>query len=85
MSIYKTRNHLDWKSVKGDFQREPSICARCGNEVSYRLVYDADEIGYLGLLTLKHNKRYAFKCPICPQYEEVAEVVAKNIIKGNIF
>lgn len=84
MTFYKSRNYFDWKVVEGNFERESAICTRCGNLVNYKLVFDADEVGYLGLLTFKHNKKYAYKCPICPQHESIPALIAKNIIKGNI-
>lgn len=82
MGIYKERYNNEWRAVKGDFKKEACICPRCRNKVEYTLCYDGDGIGFPGFLTLKYNKIYAYKCPICPNYEDVSPELAKAIING---
>jgi hypothetical protein len=82
MGIYSTRYNFEWKKVKGNFEKEEQICPRCKNNVKYSLCFDGDEIGLLGVLTYKYSKKYVYKCPICPNFEEVSNELAKAIIKG---
>lgn len=82
MGIYSNRYNLEWKKVKGNFTKETQVCPRCKNTVRYELVSDGDEIGLLGILTYKYAKFYAYKCPICPNYEPLSKEVAKAIMKG---
>jgi hypothetical protein len=76
------RYEYDWKNVKGNLKSPLKLCPRCGNNVCYQLVFDGDGYGFPGLWTFKYNKIYAFKCPICPNYELVEKELAKAIIKG---
>jgi hypothetical protein len=82
MAIDSTRFHFNWKKVKGNFTKPESFCPRCTNKVSYFLVWDGSEAGLLGILTYKYAKFYAYKCPICPNFEEVSVEVAKAIMRG---
>lgn len=82
MTVNLYRYHANWKEVKGSHKREKQICPRCNNEVQYALVTDGDGFGFPGIWTYKYSKYYAFKCPICPNYEDVTNEVAKAIIKG---
>lgn len=79
---YVYRNELEWKRVRGDHQKEEQVCARCNNKVRYFLAFDGNEVGLLGILTYKYAVHYAYKCPICPNFEEVSKEVAKAIMKG---
>ncbi len=76
------RYSSNWKEVKGGFKKEKQICPRCNNSVQYVLVSDGDGIGFPGIWTYKYSKFYAYKCPICPNHEDVPNEVAKAIIKG---
>ncbi len=74
------RYHHDWRPVKGSILRDIQICQRCKNEVRYLLVYDGDGIGFPGIWTYKLKQYYAFKCPICPSFEEVTKEEAQYLI-----
>jgi hypothetical protein len=82
MTININRLNNEWKAVKGNFTKEETVCPRCNNRVAYILSYDADGFGMPGILTFKYNKHYAYKCPICPNFEAVSTEVAKAIING---
>lgn len=82
MGFYVSRYQYDWKPVKGGFTKPPCICPRCQNSVVSVLCSDGDGVGFPGLWTYKYNKVYAFKCPICPNFEEISAELAKAIIKG---
>jgi len=87
---YYERFGLRWKLVKGNFKRPMKICPRCNNKVEYLLHWDnADTLFALGTFeVIKLNKFYAFKCPICPNFDllnkdsKLNVKEAKNIIKG---
>jgi len=83
MGIYSTRYNFDWKPVKGNLRQEEITCPRCNNKVQYQLCCDGDGIGFPGLLTYKYNKQYAYKCPICPNFEVVSKEVAKAILRSS--
>lgn len=82
MTINLNRFHFKWKPVKGDFKMAEKYCPRCNNRVQYFLAYDGDGIGFPGIWTYTYSKHYAYKCPICPNFEEISNEVAKAIIKG---
>ena len=84
MAVYSTRYSADWKLVKGNFTKSKQLCSRCNNEVSYQLVWDGDGIGMPGIWTLKYKKYYAFKCPICPQFEPVSAETVKAVMKDSL-
>lgn len=76
------RNTPEWKPAKVPALRPSAVCPRCHNTVQYSLVWDGDGFGFPGLLTFKYNKHYAFKCPICPNFEPVSPAVAEALLKG---
>jgi len=82
MSIRTTRFNFEWKKVRGSYKKEKQKCSRCNNIVQYELSYDGNEFGFPGLLSYKFSKVYAYKCPICPNFEAVENEVAKAIMKG---
>ena len=75
-------NFYAWKDAKGARVKDFGVCPRCQNSKPYKLVYDSNEYGFPGLLSFKYNKKYAFKCPICPNFELISNELAKAIIKG---
>jgi len=81
MSIYVDRYQWDWKPVAGSIRRAQQVCPRCRNQVQYFLAYDGDGYGLPGILTFKLKQHYAFKCPICPNFDKVAKEEAKSIIR----
>jgi hypothetical protein len=82
MTIRMQRYDFEWKEVKGVRKKTMQVCPRCQNNVEYFLASDGDGIGFPGIWTYKYSKVYAYKCPICPNFEEVQKEVAKAIIKG---
>lgn len=80
--VYVERNYYEWKKEKGNHLKPMEICKRCSNQVQYALCSDGDGIGFPGLWTFKYNKRYAFVCPVCPNFEEVPRELARALIKG---
>ena len=82
MTINRYRYYNKWRFVKGNHIKDFGTCARCNNHKPYQLVYDANEAGLIGILTFKYNRIYAFKCPICPNFELIEDELAKAIIKG---
>ena len=76
------RYEFKWKPVKGNFTQEKKKCPRCHNEVKYFLAWDGEGLGF-GAWTLIHTKKaYAYKCPICPNYEPLMNEVVKAIMKA---
>lgn len=73
----------NWKPVKGNFPKKQILCPQCNNTTEYFLAWDGNEFGFPGLFTVTTSKVYAYKCPICPAYEELSAEIAKAIIKGN--
>ena len=68
---------FNWKVVKNS-KTTPKMCPRCKNQVEYELVKDSEGIG-IGFITLVPIiTRYALKCPICPEAEEITRAVAKT-------
>lgn len=82
MTWNTTRYNFEWKPVKGDFKKAKHVCPRCNNDVSYFLAWDAEGIGIGGFNLINTKKVYAYKCPICPNFEPVLNEVAKAILKG---
>jgi hypothetical protein len=82
MAIYTTQYNFNWKPVKGNYTKPKQLCPRCNNEVQYSLVWDGEGIGFGGFNLINTRKAYAFKCPICPNYDAVTNEVAKAILKG---
>jgi hypothetical protein len=82
MGIYSTRYNFEWKPVKGNFRQEEITCPRCNNKVQYQLCFDGDGFGFPGILTYKFNKQYAYKCPICPNFEVISNEVVKAILRS---
>jgi len=82
MGRYTTRYEFNWKPVKGNIPTKPITCPRCNNQVDYFLAWDGEGFGF-GNLTLVTNKAYVYKCPICPNYEEVSQQLAKALIKNS--
>ena len=77
------RNFNKWNLVDGNFKQESKKCPRCNNEVQYLLHWDNDSsVGISIFEIIKFHRYYAFKCPICPNFEAVEKEVAKAIIKG---
>jgi hypothetical protein len=64
--------HL-WRAVKGEHKKELKPCPRCSNNVHYYLAYDVVDFFF---------KIYAYKCPICPNFEPIPKELATAIIKG---
>jgi len=81
INIYRSRH--DWKPVNGGSRTKAVLCPRCKNEVEYYLAWDGTGWGVPGIFTIAITKVYAFKCPICPCYEELSAEVAKAIVKGD--
>ena len=81
MIIKGTRFYAEWKPVKGGFKKEQQKCPRCNNIVHYFLACDGG-FDLFSILESPYSKRYAYKCPICPNFEPVDDQVAKAIIKG---
>lgn len=77
MSIHTFRHFHKWKVVKGNFLKDLCICTRCNNNVNYILCFDSDTLWHV----LKYNKVYAYKCPVCPNFEEISAELAKAIIE----
>jgi len=68
---------FNWKVVKNS-KTTSRLCPRCNNQVEYQLVKDSEGIG-IGMWTLiPIVNRYALKCPICPEAEEITRGVAKT-------
>lgn len=78
MGINTYRNFYVWKVVGSDLIKPLCVCPRCNNKVNYILCFDCDRLWDI----FKYNKIYAFKCPVCPNFEEISEELAKAIIKG---
>lgn len=72
---------LTWKAVKGNHPTKSLVCPRCHNRVDYYFAYAATSfVGLFGLaLSFATSKTYAYKCPVCPNVEEVSDEVAKAI------
>lgn len=81
MSSNKIRFYELWRQVSHGYPRKKQVCPRCGNEVEYVLVMDYSEFGLFWPLAIKYNKHYAYKCPICPNYDLIPNELAKAIIK----
>jgi hypothetical protein len=77
--VYNYTYH--WKPVKKVIKTKRMLCLRCHNSAEFFLAWDSNGIGIPGLFTLPTSKVYAYKCPICPCYEEVSAEVAKGIMK----
>ena len=77
MRVY--RHYEDWTPVKGDFRQPAKTCPRCGNHVQYALCYEGEQWLLWGR---KKAQVFAYKCPICPNYEIVEMEVAKAIIES---
>ena len=82
MGRYVTRHTFNWKAVKGDIPKKSMVCPRCNNQVDYFLAWDGEGVG-IGNLILATNKAYVYKCPICPNYEEISQQFAKALIKDS--
>lgn len=82
MSISTTHYNFKWKQVKGNYLKAKQVCPRCNNEVQYSLVWDGEGIGIAGFNLVNTKRAYAYKCPICPNFEVVSNEVAKAILKG---
>lgn len=81
MSVYSNRYQWNWRPVAGDIRRVTQLCPRCRNSVEYFLAYDGEGYGLPGLLTFNLKQHYAFKCPICPNFEYLANEEARSIIR----
>jgi predicted nucleic acid-binding Zn ribbon protein len=80
MTLNIQRNFYKWVKVKGISVKPLSTCPRCQNNVKYELVSDGVGVGLPGFWTFKYNKVYAYKCPVCPNFEEITKELAKAII-----
>ncbi len=78
MTVHIFRNNHIWKKVAGNYEKKDCVCPRCKNKVNYILCFDFDSLWSV----FKYNHIYAYKCPICPNYDEISEQLAKAIIKG---
>ena len=62
-----------WKDVRNNKITNKNLtCKRCQNSVEYKFMQ-----GSMG----SSSKFYAFKCPICPEFELLDDSVAKAIMK----
>jgi ribosomal protein S27AE len=77
---YVYNNTYNWKPVEKVVQTKRMLCPRCHNAAEFFLAWDGNGIGIPGLFTFATSKVYAYKCPICPAYEEVSAQVAKAIM-----
>jgi hypothetical protein len=82
MVAFVTNYNFNWKPVKGSLKKSV-VCPRCHNKVEYNLCSDSARFGFLIGPHLKYGHVYAWKCPICPNHEEVSKQVAKAIIRGS--
>lgn len=82
MTIYMHSYKLNWTKVCGDYKKEMQTCPRCGNDVAYELCYESDGVGIANVILFAIKKYYAYKCPICPNFELVPSELAKAILKG---
>lgn len=82
MSVYANRNEWNWTPVPGPFKQKVQCCPRCNNQVQYVLAYDGEGWGFPGMWTYKLKQHYAYKCPICPNFEPVSKDEAKSIIRA---
>ena len=65
-----------WNKAKGNHLRAEETCPRCKNRVQYFLAYACDSTFFV-----EHNKQYAFKCPICPNFNEISKELANSIMR----
>lgn len=80
MAVYIYSHAPNWKQDKDKIKKEvKQICPRCNNSVNYELVWDSESIGIAGLQLLNLKKYYAFKCPICPNFEPLTSEVVKAL------
>lgn len=82
MGVYTYRAHHEWTPVEPKRVRRIEKCNRCGNTVQYFLAYDGDAWGFPGLWTKKLKQKYAWVCPVCPNFSELSKSEAKIIIEG---
>jgi len=75
---------MKWRKVSSPSTFVKAVhCPRCNNDVEYFLAWDST--GGFGLfppLMVETGKIYAYKCPICPNFDLISNEVAKAIIKG---
>lgn len=71
-----------WKRVRGGYLRESQMCPRCNNVVRFELVWDSDGVGIGSFFLIYFKKIYAYKCPICPNFELVSNELVKAIKRG---
>ncbi len=81
MSIYTYRSQHEWTPVSPKKVRKLSKCIRCANNVQYVLAYDGDAWGFPGIWTKKLKEKYAWVCPICPNFIEITKAEAKAILE----
>ena len=58
------------------------MCPRCNNKVEYQLVWDGEGIGFGDFDLITTKRAYAFKCPICPNFDAISNEVAKAIMRS---
>ena len=80
MSVYVDQYNWKWKPAPGNVKKKPQTCPRCKNQVQYFLAYDGDGWGFPGIWTFKLKQHYAYKCPICPNFEPLAKEEAKALL-----
>ncbi len=82
MAIYIKDNKFNWRPVKGHNLTKHTTCSRCNNEVDFFLAWDGNSLGIGGISLFTLNKIYVYKCPICPNYEEISQQYAKALMQG---
>jgi len=82
VAIHTNKYQPEWKKVPGNYKKESVICPRCNNKVNYELVFESEGIGFGGIVLLATKKYYAYKCPICTNFDIIPTELAKAIMKG---
>lgn len=80
MAMYINDYSANWKKdADGIKKKEKQKCVRCNNEVNYELVWESESIGLAGFQFINLRKFYAFKCPICPNFEPLEKELVKAL------
>jgi hypothetical protein len=82
MAIYTNSYNPNWKKVSGNYKKELEKCTRCGNNVQYEMCFESEGVGFGNAVLFATKKYYAYKCPICPNFEPIPSELAKAIMKG---
>jgi predicted nucleic-acid-binding Zn-ribbon protein len=76
------RSRPKWDILKPNMSKSMK-CPRCGNTGEFNMSVGSTSYFHLGFTKVRNDKQYAYKCPICPYYEEVLEEVVKALAKRN--